>query len=128
MTNHWGRFLWATLAIPTIFDQITIHDIRDRLRELPRGLNDLFEFLIKKLSEQQKSHADFAEHVLLWLAFAEAPLSAQAICEAYAVRASDHYLNRRRLPQPGLVNGVCLGLVELDKNSGAVQFFSHFPS
>ena len=116
------RFLFATLAVPTNLEQLSRKGIQHAINQLPSDPATFIEHKVQRLKLQPKARADLAYHTLLWLSFAKEPLSAQAICEAFAVQEGDSELDRDMIPAPLYLEEVCMGFVQIDRESGIVRF------
>lgn len=115
------RFLFATLAVPTILKQLSRKGIQHTINQLPFDTATFIEPEVQRLKLQAKAHADLAYHTLLWLSLAKEPLSTQAICEAFAVQEGNSELDRDMIPAPLCLVEVCMGFAQVDRESGIVR-------
>ena len=95
--------------------------IQHTINQLPFDTATFIEPEVQRLKLQAKALADLAYHTLLWLSLAEEPLSTQAICEAFAVQEGDSELDRDMIPAPLFLEEVCMGFVQVDRESGIVR-------
>jgi ankyrin repeat protein len=119
------RFLWVSLAVPIMFQKLTRFDMKLALEDMPSGPDGLSQMvertMFNVLKLQSSAEVRLARHALLWLALGLGQLSPKAICEAAAVDSDSLNLDEDKVPAPRTVERVCLGLVHLDKNTGAIR-------
>ena len=63
----------------------TVKSIKNALQELPRGLNEIYENILKQIS---KTDAEVVRRILLWLSFTVLPLTLKELHTAAAVELS----------------------------------------
>jgi hypothetical protein len=73
--NHKGMFLWAYLMCKDVKDQMSVRAIWDLLKKLPKGLNEVYAKILKKLSELSPDLQNFSRLVLRWIVGSSRPLS-----------------------------------------------------
>ena len=73
--NHKGMFLWAYLMCKDVKDQMSVRAIWDLLKKLPRGLDEVYAKILKKLSELSPDLRNFSRLVLRWIVASSRPLN-----------------------------------------------------
>jgi hypothetical protein len=68
--------------------------VRNALRELPRGLEETYEIILKKISEDD---IEIVRRILLWLAFAVLPVTLDELHEAIAIEPGLDHLDEESL-------------------------------
>lgn len=91
----------------------TVKAIRIALHELPEGLNETYENILKKIS---KSNVEIVRRILLWLSFAVLPLTLDEIHEAIAIEQNlDHLDEESCLSSPQEILTMCGSLVNVSE-------------
>lgn len=127
-----GIFLWVVLVLDVLKKEypnsiISINAIRTRLRQIPRGLDDLFEMILKRDEENLEQL-----HICLkWVLFAMRPLKPQEFY--FAVQLSIDQENSGYWDQEDIgldqmgtfVRTSSKGLVEVTRNKASEVQFIH---
>ncbi|KAK4163097.1 hypothetical protein QBC43DRAFT_240047 [Cladorrhinum sp. PSN259] len=80
-----GTFLWVSFMVEDLKAK-SISEIEAALRDLPVGLNQVYERILLKIQpHQEETIAD----ILRWVAFAMSPLSLPELCEAVGVQGTN---------------------------------------
>lgn len=127
-----GIFLWVVLVLDVLKKEypnsiISINAIRTRLRQIPRGLDDLFEMILKRDEENLEQL-----HVCLkWVLFAMRPLKPQEFYFAVQLsidKENSGYWDEEDigLDQMGtFVRSSSKGLAEVTRNKASEVQFIH---
>jgi hypothetical protein len=112
----------AALQLQFLVEQINEHHILSALERLPRGLDQMYDAAISRITSQQApEHAALAMRALMWLTFAKQHLQATSLQHALAVKDDTMDINEEDLPSLQMIIPLCMGLVALDKESGTVR-------
>lgn len=85
--------------------------VRIALRELPKGLNETYEVILKKVSE---SEIEVVRRILLWLSFAVLPLTLEELHEAVAIEDGlDRLDEESLLSRPQEILSLCGSLLSV---------------
>ncbi|KAK8246904.1 hypothetical protein HDK90DRAFT_24575 [Phyllosticta capitalensis] len=88
-----GSFLWVHLQLETIRRQKNPKDIRRVLQNLPRGLNDTYARILKKIEDQDETLRDLGFSCLLWVLNSRYPLSMDELRTAIATNETCNSLH-----------------------------------
>ena len=95
--------------------------VRDALDILPAEVNDTYREVMTRIARQNRDDEALAKRVLMWITFAERPLSFVELRHAVSTLAKMPSIDSESLVQPQLVTSVCAGLVVVDSNSNVVR-------
>jgi len=118
------RFLWVSLQVDELCEQVCDEDIRKTITNLPKTLEETFIRVLRRISS--RSHKSLAEKAFLWIAAAARPLCLEEMREAIAIEIGQKYTIRERLCND--VNDIvvaCQNLVHVDEEDGSIQFAHH---
>jgi hypothetical protein len=93
-----SRFLWVAFQLDDICKEINDEGIRAALRSLPRGLNETYATILRRIVDNQKP--DIAVEIFRWVAAAKRPLALDEISEIVAMELGDTHLHQvsNRMP------------------------------
>ncbi|KAG2016460.1 hypothetical protein CC2G_009628 [Coprinopsis cinerea AmutBmut pab1-1] len=80
---------------------------------------------MERILSQDRESRQLAEKVLLWLAFAQGPLSTQDLRYALAIHSETFDFDPSRMPDEESIVSVCCGLVEKHQETNAFRLI-HF--
>ncbi|MCJ1347158.1 hypothetical protein MMC31_005379 [Peltigera leucophlebia] len=116
-----GMFLWVFYQIEDICRQICDHDIRKKIRKLPKKLPETYDGILSRIT--RLGNARLAEKVFLWVATARRPLLLEELREAMAIEPLQPYSDRERLINDmSQIVSCCESLIVLDEQDTTVQF------
>jgi NACHT domain len=130
-----GMFLWVKLTIEYLSQQATLEDTIQALKDLPEGLEPLYERLLSRLRLLPQSRYKLACKLIQWTFSSFRPLSLEQLKVALSITPGDdrpkHPNNILNLEK--FVRESCGPLLEHDKakstirfvHSSAVDFLSH---
>ena len=124
---HVFRFLLASLNIQAILQEPTIHLRRERLRNMTDGLGlgDIYEATIERIKAQGGHKLRLGMGALMWICYAEVPLSLDELCHALAIELGSSYFNASNIPSIATLVSCCQGLITVDKEESTVRLI-HF--
>lgn len=73
-SNHKGMFLWAYLMCKDLKNMGNVAEIERLVDRLPRGIEDLYVNILKRLSHLPEEQRTFSRHVLEWIVVSNRPL------------------------------------------------------
>lgn len=120
-----SRFLWARFQLDHICKQGNEAQVRAQLTKLPRGLQNTYERIWKKITNAEATERDWAMKTLGWVLVAEVPLAPELILEATA-REPLLALNRGRMASSiEYLVQACCNFVTLDRNTNRLRFIHY---
>ncbi|KAK7917534.1 Ankyrin repeat protein [Apiospora marii] len=119
-----GMFLWAYFQVEEIASKTCDEDIRKALHNLPRDLNDIFNRAIRRILDG--NHRNEAQRTFRWVIAARRPLWLMELREAIAIEITQEFSDpARQCNDMDKVALWCENLVEVEEESGVVQFVHH---
>ena len=121
------RFLLASLIIEAILQEPTIHRRRERLSNMTDGLGleDIYGATIERIKAQGGHKCRLGMGALMWISYAEVPLSPDELCHALAVELGSTDFNASNIPSIATLVSCCQGLITVDKEESTVRLI-HF--
>ncbi|KAF1956199.1 hypothetical protein CC80DRAFT_472913 [Byssothecium circinans] len=119
-----GMFLLARLHMDSLKDHRTIAKLRDALKNLPKGdneVNDAYDLAMERIDTQGEGARDLARNILMWVVHAKRPLSVRELQDALAIEPGTSSLDEERRPEPEDLDSLCAGLITVDQNSQIVR-------
>ncbi|KAH8808657.1 ankyrin repeat-containing domain protein [Xylogone sp. PMI_703] len=80
-----GTYLWVSFVIQDL-EIKEPSDVEQCLEDLPKGLDGIYERMLVQIPPDQRS---ICREILLWIVFAEEPLSIEELVEAVGVKGTD---------------------------------------
>ena len=115
-----GMFLWEALQIKSLCAMKTDHDIRQTLKNLPRGLPETFSRILQSLEGQGEP---CQKRILELLIAAQRPLTTEELREAVSVVPGDPVWNLTCLFNNMFSALACCGsLLDVDEEELSVRF------
>ena len=120
-------FLLISLNIQAILQESTIYRRREQLTKITDGLGlgDAYGATIERIRAQGGGKLQLGMEVLMWISYAERPLSADELCHALAVQLGSKDFNAGNIPSMATVVNCCQGLITMDKEASTVRLI-HF--
>jgi hypothetical protein len=119
-----GMFLWVKLTIEYLSQQATLKDTIKALKDLPEGLEPLYERLVRRLQMLPQSRYKLACKLIQLTFSSLRPLSLEQFKVALSISPGD---NRPQHPNniinlEKFVRESCSPLLELDEAKGTIRF------
>jgi hypothetical protein len=83
------RFRWVVLQLAELEKCSSRHEMNKQLAELPRGLDEIYNRILKNLDEKHRADT---RTFLQWLAFCRRPMTIEEIAETITVDLSEDRL------------------------------------
>jgi len=117
------RFLLASLNIEAILQEPTIHRRRERLSNMTDGLGleDVYGATIERIKAQGGYKSRLGIGALMWISYAEVPLSPDELCHALAIELGSTDFNASNIPSIMTLVSCCQGLIIVDKEASTVR-------
>ncbi|KAJ5826711.1 hypothetical protein N7447_003474 [Penicillium robsamsonii] len=119
-----GMFLLAKLHLISLMDKISIRDIKDTLKTLPRGFDGYDKSYLEAMNNiygQRQGLRELALKVLSWICCSRRLLLATELQHALAVKEKHTEFDILSIPDIGLLVSVCKGLVIVDGERGTIR-------
>lgn len=123
----------AKIYLDTLVDKVTVADVREAVRQLPKQisgsgedkrleiLNQAYESAWERINGQKEGFRNIATRVLAWISFAKRPLSTKELQHALAVKIGIDELDEDAIPQVQDMVSFCAGLVTIDEESDVIR-------
>ena len=98
-----------------------ISDLKAALSRLPETINKTYEEALERIQNQGSRRAERGNEVLMWITFAQRPLTVSELLVALAIRRGDRNLDEDRIPQKEMLLSACCGLVVIDEESQIIR-------
>ncbi|KAK0757304.1 hypothetical protein N5P37_010024 [Trichoderma harzianum] len=128
-----GMFLLAKIYLDTLVDKVTVTDVREAVKQLPKQisgsgedkileiLNQAYESAWERINGQKEGFRNIATRVLAWISSAKRPLSTKELQHALAVKIGMDELDEDAIPQVQDMVSFCAGLVTVDEESDVIR-------
>ena len=109
-----GLFQQAVLLIEFVFAGNTSRSIRKALTELPNGLEEIYEKILRKTTSENRRHVNEIKRSLQWLSMSFLPLTPTMLTEAASIDPVDAFLDFEALMDEADLIGMLSSLVLVD--------------
>jgi hypothetical protein len=92
------------------------------LKELPKALNEAYDEIWRRISDQGDEDAVLARRVLSWLTYALRPLSTDMLQQVLAIGPGDGDFDDDAIIHEESLLDVCAGLVVVDSDTKVIQY------
>ena len=107
-----GMFLWAHLMIQNLSSATNPMDLSNALNELPLGLNNTYDHILKGLSKEAPTRRRLARHLFLWMCCCARPMTLRELEDALSWETEDGIFQITRKPFTSTLIGACCPLIE----------------
>lgn len=112
-----GMFLWVDLVINSLEGEYTARGLRQKIKDIPQGLDKQYETSLKRIVERPPSIRNLALKILLWITNARRPLQRAELLEVLAVEPGMTSLTEEdRIFNDNKFSHHCSDLIVLDSN------------
>ncbi|KAL8860971.1 MAG: hypothetical protein Q9178_002726 [Gyalolechia marmorata] len=119
-----GMFLWVFFQLDDLCEAPSDALIRKVLRNLPYGLIETYERILKKIWRNTIKR-DLVRKIFMWMLCARRPLVIEELREAAGFEPDQKFWDSEMLPDADLMTEACKGLVIWDREDGLVRFAHH---
>ncbi|KIM87085.1 hypothetical protein PILCRDRAFT_64497, partial [Piloderma croceum F 1598] len=123
--NVRDMFLLAKLHMDALETKNTIKAVRDALDVLPAELDDTYREAMDRIAQQSRDDEALAKRVLMWITYAERPLSLMELRHAVSTLPGMTDIDSESLVQEQLLTSVCAGLVAVDEDGNIVRLIHY---
>ena len=122
-----SRFLLASLNMDAVLAEATIHQRRQVLHKMSKGLGlqDAYDTTLDRIGKQGGSKSRLGMEALMWISHCESPLRSQELCHALGVELGTEDFSMQNVPSIRTVLGYTLGLVTIDERTSTPRLL-HF--
>ncbi|KAJ6109977.1 hypothetical protein N7486_002212 [Penicillium sp. IBT 16267x] len=119
-----GMFLWVSLCIEELCAQNCDDDILEALRNLPRGLSELYDLKLRRVGEGRATRE--AMKVLQYCGVVKRPLAVTEYREALSLSLEQKTFDHGKIPNDmnKVIKG-CYGLIFADEEEDTVHYVHH---
>ncbi|TFK18483.1 ankyrin, partial [Coprinopsis marcescibilis] len=110
-----GMFLLASLHLDMLKGCASESDVRKALEVLPIGMDGMYDKTMDRIRALPGPQAELAKRVLIWVTYAQEPLSAEELVLAVSVCPETFRFDGKRKPADiDAILSLCCGLVQLE--------------
>ncbi|KAH6904886.1 ankyrin repeat-containing domain protein, partial [Coprinopsis sp. MPI-PUGE-AT-0042] len=120
-----GMFLHASLQVEALQNCATSKDAHEVLEQFPTKIEDIYSATMRRIMEQPKHHADVALTVLLWVTYAERPLTVTELQHVAGVCPKTLRFDPTRVVAEGILVSTCCSLVVVDEKTRLVRLIHY---
>lgn len=96
------------------------HNVHEALKILPEEINDVYNEVISRISDQVKENSQHAQKVLSWMSFSRRSLELIKLQTVLIIQSGISALNKSAFVKKDILISVCDDLVTVDQQSGIV--------
>ena len=117
------RLLLASLSMDAILAGVTIHQTRQALLGVAKGLGfqDAYCTTLDRIRQQGGNRSKIGMDTLMWVSHCERPLRSEELRYALGVEPEVEDFNIYNVPSVPTILGCTLGLVTIDENTSTVR-------
>ena len=95
-----ARFLLASLNMDAVLAEATIHQRRQALHRMTKGLglHDAYDTTLDRIRKQGGSKSRLGMEALMWISRSERPLTSQELCHALGVELGAEDFSIQNVP------------------------------
>ncbi|KAL3463385.1 hypothetical protein BJX64DRAFT_276514 [Aspergillus heterothallicus] len=119
-----GMFLLAKLHLTSFLDKISVRDVKDTIKSLPRGFDGYDQSYLEAMNNirsQRQGLRELATKVLSWICCSRRLLFATELQHPLAVKDKHRDIDEMSIPDMDLIVSVCKGLVIVDGERGTIR-------
>ncbi|TGO69528.1 hypothetical protein BOTNAR_0010g00270 [Botryotinia narcissicola] len=120
-----GMFRWVACQMDYLCECSTDRDRREALRKLPPDLPKSYERILDRVNRSSKENQTIVRHTLLWVVYAEKPLTITQLLQALAVRPGDETFEKENMTTLDELLNWCSSLVRQKSQSDELEL-AHF--
>ncbi|TFK21926.1 hypothetical protein FA15DRAFT_623215, partial [Coprinopsis marcescibilis] len=116
-----GMFLLASLHLDMLKGCTNERQVRKALEGLPRGMDGMYDATMERIKAMPEHEADLAKRVLIWVTYAQEPLTAEQLVLAVSACPETFQFDDKMEPT-GIesILSLCCGLLQLEASTGVL--------
>lgn len=120
------RFLWVEFQLKHLFAQTSAGHLEKALLSLPEDIDRTYDRIVDLINKKPKPQRELARRALLWIAYAQRPLSLRELTAAVAIESDTTSLKAflPMMPTIETVVDVCSNLISVDNRTVRFVHFS----
>ena len=122
-TYEFGRFLIASLQMQALAKEYTIGDVRQRLQNLPKKIDDMYELTVQRIEKLDPKPRQMALDTLAWSVASRRPLRIDELRHALSVTPGSANLDFDKIFLEDDIRDVCGGLITI---KGGIVSLVHY--
>jgi len=103
----------------------SVKAIREALKVIPRKLEETYDLVMQRISDQNEDDADLARRLLSWLTYSVRPLTVVELQHALAIEPGQDHLDSDSLIDEEIMLSVCAGIVTIEDESNLIRFIHY---
>lgn len=111
----------ARLYLESLLNKLTRRRVKDALKELPSGLDEIYDKTISRIQTQDEDRARTALLALSWIASSRRPLSLNDVQAALAVEPNDRELDPEGITHKADLLAACAGILVHNRETDIVS-------
>ncbi|TFK25936.1 ankyrin [Coprinopsis marcescibilis] len=109
-----GMFLLASLQLDMLKGCTNESQVRKALEGLPRGMDGMYDLTMDRIKALPEQEADLAKRVLIWVTYAQRPLTVEELVLAVSVCPETFRFDDKLEPGIDSILSICCGLVQVE--------------
>jgi hypothetical protein len=102
-----------------------VRAIREALKVIPRKLEETYNLVMQRISDQNEDDANLARRLLSWLIYSVGPLTVVELQHALAIEPGQDHLDSDSLIDEEIILSVCAGIVTIEDESNLIRFIHY---
>ena len=103
----------------------SVKAIREALKAIPRKLEETYDLVMQRISDQNEDDANLARRLLSWLTYSVRPLTVVELQHALAIEPGQDHLDSDSLIDEEIMLSVCAGIVTIEDESNLIRFIHY---
>jgi ankyrin repeat protein len=103
----------------------SVKAIREALKVIPRKLEETYDLVLQRISDQNEDDANLARRLLSWLTYSVRPLTVVELQHALAIEPGQDHLDSDSLIDEEIMLSVCAGIVTIEDESNLMRFIHY---
>jgi ankyrin repeat protein len=103
----------------------SVRAIREALKVIPRKLEETYDLVMQRISDQNEDDANLARRLLSWLTYSVRSLTVVELQHALAIEPGQDHLDSDSLIDEEIMLSVCAGIVTVEDESNLIRFIHY---
>jgi hypothetical protein len=96
-------------------------DILEALDALPKGIQETYDEIMKRINRQHDKDAELARRILGWITYAKEPLTTKQLQQALTITTGSTKSDEDAEIHEQILISTCLGIVTIDSKSNVIR-------